>query len=109
MQKIISPAQGEPAAVAAQAAAELQLSAESCELVTRMNQQQAEALLAVFSPWSPLVLLWVKLKPQAVVPLAAEWLQQVWPAWDCVLRFAESQGEAGGCTCCGRVHVVVVY
>jgi hypothetical protein len=97
MQEIINPPQGEAAAVAAQAAAELQLSTESCELVKRMDQQQAEALLAVFTPWPPLVLLAVKLRPQAVALLPAEWLQQVWPAWDCVLRFAAAQGEAGGC------------
>ncbi len=95
--------------MAAQAAERLELSTDSCKLVRRMNQQQAEALHALTAPWAPSVLLAARLRPEAVALLAAEWLQQVWPAWECVLRFAESQGEAGGCTCCGRVHVVVVY
>jgi hypothetical protein len=103
MQEIILPAQGEAAAVAAQAAERLELSTDSCELVKRMDQQQAEALHALTAPWAPSVLLAARLRPEAVALLAAEWLQQVWPAWECVLRFAESQGEAGGCTCCSRV------
>lgn len=103
MQEVIPPASGDLEAVIYKAAARLNLGSHSAELVKRMDRAQAEALHACTRPWAPQVLLAARLRPEAMALLAADWLQHEWPAMDCVLRFAEAQGEAGACAACCAV------
>jgi hypothetical protein len=95
MQEIVPTAKGQPAEVAVAAADKLSLSAHSCELVKKMNVEQAAALHAASRPWGPQALLSVRLLPEAMSLLAADWLQHEWAPMVIVLRFAEDQGEAG--------------